>query len=319
LDATASVPGAFTYTPVAGTVLAAGSQSLSVSFVPTGSTTAQTAKTTLVVNQATTTTTLTAGTPVNSSVTLSAAVTSVAGGAVTGTVSFFYGTAPLGTATLNASGQATYTGSLPAGSLTLTANYSGDANNLASTSTTAVQTSSGGTAFTLSANPTKVSLSAGQSNAITLSVVPSTTLAGAVSFTCTGLPTGSTCSFQPATLTGGSSTTAMSTTLTIALPAGSSAKAEPPSSGRSAPSLAGLFVLPASLLGLFLFWQRKRLQSSLWICILASVFLLGAGIGCGSSSTFSSGNASVGSYNALITATAPGSVETLTIPVSLVQ
>src|SRR5438477_1859181 len=35
LDATASVPGTFVYTPPAGTVLAAGTQTLSVAFTPT--------------------------------------------------------------------------------------------------------------------------------------------------------------------------------------------------------------------------------------------------------------------------------------------
>ena len=57
LDANANTPGAYTYTPKAGTVLGAGPQMLSVSFLPTGSTTVETGKTTLLVNQATTTTT----------------------------------------------------------------------------------------------------------------------------------------------------------------------------------------------------------------------------------------------------------------------
>ena len=54
LDATASVPGTFAYTPVAGTVLAAGTQTLHVTFTPTDSTDYTTATTTatLVVNQA---------------------------------------------------------------------------------------------------------------------------------------------------------------------------------------------------------------------------------------------------------------------------
>jgi len=52
LDATASVPGTFAYTPAAGTVLAAGSQPLSVTFTPTDTTnyTTATAKVTLMVN-----------------------------------------------------------------------------------------------------------------------------------------------------------------------------------------------------------------------------------------------------------------------------
>ncbi len=55
LDASASVPGSFTYNPVAGTVLGAGTHQLSVTFSPTDSTdyTAATATTTLNVAQAT--------------------------------------------------------------------------------------------------------------------------------------------------------------------------------------------------------------------------------------------------------------------------
>src|ERR1700728_2012968 len=54
LDATASVAGTFAYTPAAGTVLAAGSQTLSVTFTPTNATdyTTATAAVTLTVNDA---------------------------------------------------------------------------------------------------------------------------------------------------------------------------------------------------------------------------------------------------------------------------
>jgi hypothetical protein len=55
LNATASVPGAFSYTPAVGTVLRAGSQTLSVTFTPTDTTdyNSATATTTLTVNKAT--------------------------------------------------------------------------------------------------------------------------------------------------------------------------------------------------------------------------------------------------------------------------
>jgi len=317
LDATSSTPGVFTYTPPAGTVLAAGSQTLSVSFLPTGSSAAETATTTLVVNQATTTTTLTAVNAANSTVTLSAVVNSIDGGAVTGSVQFLDGSTSLSTVTVNASGQATYTVTLSEGSHTLTATYSGDVNNLKSTSTAVLQTVSGSLAFTLTANPTKISLSAGQSSAVTLSVVSTGGLSGTVSFTCTGLPSGSTCSFQPATITATGASTAQSTTLTVALPAGASAKARPLVNGRGGSYLAGLFVLPGGLLGLYLLWQRKRLQRSLGMWVLTTVFLLSAAIGCGTSGSSGSGSSAVGSYNALITATSASTVQTLTIPVTL--
>ena len=55
LNATASVPGTFAYTPAAGTVLTAGTHTLSVTFTPTDSTdyTASTASVSIVVNKAT--------------------------------------------------------------------------------------------------------------------------------------------------------------------------------------------------------------------------------------------------------------------------
>jgi hypothetical protein len=55
LDATSTVPGTFVYLPVAGTVLAAGTQTLSVTFTPTDTTDYQTvnASVTLLVNKAT--------------------------------------------------------------------------------------------------------------------------------------------------------------------------------------------------------------------------------------------------------------------------
>ena len=59
LDATASVAGTFTYSPAAGTVLSAGSQTLSVTFTPTDTTDyiTATASVTLIVNKATPTVT----------------------------------------------------------------------------------------------------------------------------------------------------------------------------------------------------------------------------------------------------------------------
>jgi hypothetical protein len=55
LNATANVPGSFVYTPPAGTILAAGNQTLSVTFTPTDSVdyTSATAQVTLVVTQPT--------------------------------------------------------------------------------------------------------------------------------------------------------------------------------------------------------------------------------------------------------------------------
>jgi sugar lactone lactonase YvrE len=140
LDATSIVAGTFTYSPAAGTVLTAGSQTLSVAFAPTNTTdyTAAADSVTLTVNKATPTVKLTASA---SSVTSGTSVTFTAtltgsGVKPTGTVTFLDGTTKLGAGTLNGSGVATFaTSTLAVGKQSITASYGGDGNYLTATST----------------------------------------------------------------------------------------------------------------------------------------------------------------------------------------
>ena len=147
LDATASVPGMFVYTPASGKVLAVGTQTLSVKFTPTQSTDYTTVTGTtvpLVVNPANTTTTITT-TSVNPSiighaVTVYYAVASP--GKVTGSVAV---TASSGETCGGPVAEATGLGSCrltlqTVGSITLTATYGGDANNNGSVSAGFTQT-----------------------------------------------------------------------------------------------------------------------------------------------------------------------------------
>jgi trimeric autotransporter adhesin len=166
------------------------------------------------------------------------------------------------------------------------------------------------TPYTLSANPTSLSMTTGQSSSFTLSLVPATSFAGTVTFACSGLPNGSSCSFAPASVTTDGTTTVQSTTVTIALPASKSNEVK----------AAGIFALPGILLGIFLLRKRKSFERALGVWILAAVFLVSAGIGCGAGNSNSGGSSVVGSYNALITATSPAATaQTLKIPVSLMQ
>ena len=108
LNASSSLPGTFVYKPVAGTVLGAGPQTLSVTFTPSGAT-PETGHVTLLVNQASTTTTLTAiNATIAGSVTLSAIVTSIDGGAATGSVQFLDGSTSIASVTINSTGAASY-------------------------------------------------------------------------------------------------------------------------------------------------------------------------------------------------------------------
>jgi N-acetylneuraminic acid mutarotase len=132
LDATASVPGTLTYSPLAGAILPAGDETLSVNFTPTDTIdyVAATNTVTFVVNQAASTTTINSHLPSPSKVSQAVTVSfSVAGSSV-----------PTGSVTVTASTGESCNGLLIAGagtcsltfntlgSRTLSASYGGDNN-----------------------------------------------------------------------------------------------------------------------------------------------------------------------------------------------
>ncbi len=142
LDATASAPGKFVYSPKAGTVLTVGTQTLSVAFTPTASKnyTNATGTVSLTVNPSVTTATITKHTPNPSKAGKAVTVGFTVAQAVTSK------TAPTGSVTVTASSGETCTGALAigkgscsltlntVGSITLTAAYAGDSNNNGSVS-----------------------------------------------------------------------------------------------------------------------------------------------------------------------------------------
>ena len=67
--------------------------------------------------------------------------------------------------------------------------------------------------FTISSSVSSLSVFAGQTGTATITVTPINNFTGAVGFTCTGLPTGSTCSFSPTDVT--PSGAAVTTTATV--------------------------------------------------------------------------------------------------------
>jgi sugar lactone lactonase YvrE len=126
LDASSTVAGTLVYTPVAGTVLGAGTQSLSVTLTPTDSTdyTAATQTVSLTVNKASQTITFT---PPSSAAYGSAAITLTATGGASGnpvTFTLVSGPATLAGSTLSFSGT---------GTVVIAANQAGNANYLAAT------------------------------------------------------------------------------------------------------------------------------------------------------------------------------------------
>jgi hypothetical protein len=229
LDATASVPGTLTYTPTANTMPGAGSVSLLAYFKPTDATDYAPAQLTrtLTVNQASTSVivaTNNISVVANTSVTFTATVQPQIGGSPTGTVTFYDGSASIGIAAVSAGAQASISiASLALGAHTITAVYPGDTNFTANTSTPLTETITAPPAttdftFTASGSATQT-VSAGQAATFQFALAPTAaTFANPVTFSGTGLPTGATASFSPATLAAGSAAPAAPVTMTVLMP-----------------------------------------------------------------------------------------------------
>ncbi len=265
---------------------------------------------------AATATSITAG----QSVTFTATIT--ASSTPSGTVTFYDGTNALGTGTLNGSGVATYsTSSLSVGSHSITATYPGNSTFAASTSqaitviVTAVPAS-----FTIGASPSSGSVTAGSSAQTTITVTPMNGFNQQVSFACSGLPTGGSCSFSPQNVTPNGS--AVSTTLTIGTTTQSAALA-PAGHGHSRRGSQGVAML-AFLAGGVL-WLLRRRKASRWLHSLPVIAgLLGmaalisacnGGGGSGSSST----QPQSATYMITVTATAGTEIQTATYSLTVAQ
>jgi Glycoside hydrolase family 44/Bacterial Ig-like domain (group 3) len=154
-----------------------------------------------------------------SSVTFAAKVAAAGGTATpTGTITFLDSSASIGTATLRGgSAQITLT-SLTTGTHSISAAYSGDTNYNSSTSAvTTVTVEPAPTAdYSLSLSSSALSVTAGGSGKLSLSVTPENGFKQAVSFACSGLPAGASCSFSPQSVTPSSGP--LTATLTVQTP-----------------------------------------------------------------------------------------------------
>ncbi len=286
LNATSSVAGSMAYSPAAGTVLGAGSQTLNVTFAPTDATayTSASATANLTVTKATATNGVSSSAAtvfVSNPVTLTATLTSSAG-SPTGTVIFYDGTAPLGTGTLSAGVAAYTTSTLTAGSHSIAVSYSGDANFNPVTSAPFTETIEDFAFAVPSGGSTSATASLGGSANYTLAVTPSgATSASAIAFTVSGLPTGAVGTFNPASLAAGSGPT--NVTLTISIPASAAMRAavarNSPSTPGRIPMALGVLLLPL----LALRRARRALggKTLLMVMVLAVAGSLVAISGCG--------------------------------------
>jgi hypothetical protein len=210
------------------------------------------------------------------------ATTSAAGGAKTptGNILFYVANQQIGTATLSGGRAYLKTASLPAGDDVITASYSGNSEFAPSTSKP-ITIKIMGPDFTVLATPSTVTLSPGSSAVVALLITPMNGFNDTPLLSCSGLPSGSSCSFG--TMAKEADGTAV-VDMTIRTP--------PLSADSQAPRVPRRpFVL--AFLPLLL-WisskRRKQLRGFLTLpAILAALLLLGGGtIGCAGKASFSS-------------------------------
>jgi len=188
-----------------------------------------------------------------------------------------------------------------AGTCTVQATQAGNTNYAAATP---VNQSFQVTDFTLTSTPTSATITAGQTAAFTLTATPQGSFTSPISFSCSGLPAMANCTFSPATLTPGNST--VTTTLTIATTARTTALVTPPLGRRLSPLSAIWLVLPAMLLGMMGVAAPKRRK--LLSCCLAFLLVSGCLLqsACGGASAGGGSGTPAGSYTVSVTGSITG-------------
>jgi hypothetical protein len=250
----------------------------------------------LVVNQASTTTTLTSSpnpSGVGQSVTLTATVSGQFGGLPTGSVAFSNGNTSLGSVTLGATNQAVLTTTaLPLGTDSITAVYSGDSNFTGSTSA-AVSQVVAAPDFTMTISPASISVQAGASGTTTITVQDEGGFNSNVSFACSGLPSGAACTF---------------TLETVPTPAGISYSTLTVTTSASTAALHRNSnpLLPGSALAVALCCLGLKKRRRLQMLVLLAVTVAGLGLlnGCGSGGSSSGGGGGTQPVTSTVTVTA---------------
>jgi len=257
-------------------------------------------------------TSATSGTTIN----FTAAVAETTGTATpTGTVTFSDGTTAIGTGTLTAGVTTFSTASLSVGSHNITAAYGGDTANAMSSSSTVVVTITAAVAadFSVALSPTSGSISQGASTASNLTLTPVGGFNQAVSFACSGLPTYSTCTFSPGSVTL-NGTSASTSKLTIATDVTTASLGMKPLHTKEDSTSLAMLAGAAGLALLLL--RRRRYDSSLRrlsIGLVVAFLLTYTAIGCGHvGPTVKAIKTPPGTSQITVTATAGSTIHTAT-------
>ncbi|MDR3727348.1 MAG: Ig-like domain repeat protein [Terracidiphilus sp.] len=219
-------------------------------------------------------------------------------GQPSGTITYYDGSTAQGTATVTAGTATFYLSALAVGSHTITATDAENDPYLASTSN--AQTVVILSDFTLTATPASGTVYTGEALTSTITVAPGTGFTLDVALTCTGLPTNTTCTLTPTTVTGGSGTSKL--VIQTTAPSKTTTAANRMPGGRGWPVLAGLLLL----------FIPKKWRRGGWLAGLLLVAALAAGslTGCGGSSSLSGGTPA-GTYTVTVTGTAVDGTVTL--------
>jgi hypothetical protein len=172
-----------------------------------------------------------------------------------------------------------------AGTCTINADQAGDSTYAAAPTVPQSFTVNASTTppYTVTASSTSLTITAGQSSSpITITLAPENGFTGAVTFACSGLPTGATCNFTPASITLPGTT---STQLTISTTSASAAVRP-----NSSPLFPGTTLAVA--LCCFLGFRRRR-AFQMFALLTVGVIGLSLFIGCGGSSKSSVSTATV--------------------------
>jgi len=311
LNATASVPGSFTYSPAAGAVLSVGAHTLTATFAPTDTTdyTTATATVTLTVIPVSPTLTRTSNTnPVflSNGVTFTATITTYVT-PPTGTVIFLDGSTQIGSGTV-ASGVATFTtSSLSTAIHSITATYSGDSSYGPATSGALSEQVEDFTLVPSGSGTVSVQAAGLASYPLVITPVGGSTLPGAMTFSITGLSLDSTAAFSPATLTAGSG--AATVTLQVQLPGKAALEAPArPFKGSSLPLAFCLILLP--------FAGRSRKAARRWKR-LAVLALVGAALAVGLNGCGGNAKLNPESYTLTVTAASGALSHTTTLKLTV--
>lgn len=231
-----------------------------------------------------------AQTLVGGSVTVTVQVSGATTHAPTGTVTLASGSTSYGQQILTSSGAATFSlQNLAAGQYPLTATYTGDTYNQGTTNIASFTQSI--TDFQVALPSATQIVAAGAVATYSVSLTPVAGLSGSVALTCSGLPTGYSCSAAPAVLNGQATTASVTVTPPV------TARLEAPSPSRVVKAIT--FCMLAGL-----FMPRRRRMPGAWVLLAMLSISLGFLTGCSNGSSASSKPALyTGTSSFIITAT----------------